>query len=137
MTTQELLDLEYDVKENKTLIQKALRKIKPLSKYEMDVEIPLLTLEILVGKYARKYCLMVNYLTPTFIPGERNVYCASIKRTDTFQYLENVYGTTLYEVFAKLCIKFYYEVEKKNIPVQDWDKVKKERSKRLKELLSK
>ena len=48
------------MEENKELIQKALRKIKPLSKYEMDVEIPLLTLEILVGKYARKYCLMVN-----------------------------------------------------------------------------
>ena len=137
MTTQELLDLDYDVEENKTLIQKALRKIKPLQKYEMGEEIPLLTLEILVGKYVRKYCLMVNYLTPTFIPGERNVYCASIKRTDSLQYLENVYGTTLYEVFAKLCIKFYYEVEKKNIPVQDWDKVKKERSKRLKELFGK
>lgn len=134
MTTQELLDLDYYVEENKTLIQKALRKIKPFSKYEMDKEIPLLKLEMLVSKYQHKYCLMINYITPTYIPEERNTYCASIKRTDTMKYLENVYATSLYELFAKLCIKFYYEVEKRNVPQQDWDKIKKDRKKRLEEI---
>jgi hypothetical protein len=133
MTTQELLDLDYNNEESKKLIQKALRKIKPFKDFDENKEVPLLLLETLVGKYERKYCLMINYITPTFIPGERNIYCATIKRTDTMQYLENVYGTSLYELFAKLCIKFFYEVNKNDVPEQDWDKLRRERQKRIKE----
>ena len=137
MTTSEILDLDYADEKNKEIIQKALRKIKPLSKYDIDEEVPLEVLETLVSKYQHKYCLFVNYITPTYIPGERNTYCATCKRTDTLDYIGNVYSSTIYELFAKLSIKFYYETQSGNIPTQDWEEIRKQRKKRLKEFFQK
>ena len=137
MTTSEILDLDYSDEVGKELIQKALRKIKPLSKFDIEEEIPLDVLEKLISKYQHKYCLMINYITPTFVPEERNMYCATCKRTDTLEYIGNVYSSTIYELFAKLSIKFYYETQKGNIPTQDWEEVKRQRKKRLKEFFQK
>ena len=137
MTTAEILDLDYADEESKEIIQKALRKIKPLSKYDIDEEVPLDVLEILVSKYQHKYCLFINYIAPTYIPGERNTYCATCKRTDTLEYIGNVYSSTIYELFAKLSIKFYYETQSGNIPTQDWEEVRKQRKKRIKEFFQK
>ena len=41
MTTEEILNLDYRKEESKTKIQKVLRKIKPLSKYSEEDDIPL------------------------------------------------------------------------------------------------
>ena len=137
MTTSEILDLDYSDEESGMIIEKALRKIKPLAKYDVEEKIPLEVLETLVSKYQHKYCLFVNYITPTYIPGERNTYCASCKRTDTLEYIGNVYSSTIYELFAKLSIKFYFETQSGNIPTQDWEEIRKQRKKRLKEFFQK
>ena len=104
MTTNELLGLDYTIEENKKLIQKALRRIKPFEDKPLNEDIPLLTLELLVGKYERKYNLMINYICPTFVPGERNLYCATIKKKDETGILEFIYATELYELFASYFI---------------------------------
>lgn len=131
MTTNELLGLDYTVEENKTIIQKALRRIKPLQDKPMDQDIPLLTLEILVGKYERKYNLMINYICPTYIPGEKNLYCATIKPKDSTKIMEFIYATELYELFAKICIYFFYCVSKEKVKPIDWKEFKKKMEQRL------
>lgn len=131
MTTNELLGLDYTVEENKRLIQKALRRIKPFEDKPLNEDIPLLTLETLVGKYERKYNLMINYICPTFVPGERNLYCATIKKKDETGILEFIYATELYELFAKISIYFFYCVNKEKVKPIDWKEFKKKMENRL------
>lgn len=115
MTTKEILNLDYY--ENQDVFQKALRKIKPFEKYPEGEEIPLEDLEKLISRYEYKYALMLQYICPLYIQGERNVYSASIKRSDTQEHLGYIYGSTFYELFVKLCFKYYTEV-KHGIPIR-------------------
>lgn len=131
MTTNELLGLDYTIEENKKLIQKALRRIKPFKDKPLNEDIPLLTLELLVGKYERKYNLMINYICPTFVTGERNLYCATIKKKDETGILEFIYATELYELFAKISIYFFYCVSKEKVKPVDWKEFKKKMEERL------
>lgn len=131
MTTNEILNLDYTVDENKTIIQKALRRIKPLQDMPINKDIPLLTLEVLVGKYERKYNLMINYICPTFIPGERNMYCATIKKKDSQEMLKYIHATEMYELFAKICIYFFYCVNKEKVKPINWEELKKKMNQRL------
>lgn len=131
MTTNEILNLDYTQDENKVIIQKALRRIKPFQDIPLKEKIDLLKLEILVGKYERKYNLMINYICPTFIPGERNIYCATIKMKDSTKIIEYIYATEIYELFAKISIYFFYCVEKGKVKKIDWKEFKNKMKERI------
>lgn len=115
MNTNDLLNLDYNVKHNQLIIQKALRKIKPLANYDLSEDIPLLKLELLVVKYEKKYPIIINYIEPTSIPGEINCYRAVVRNTNTGEILKTIYGCCLYELFCKLSIYFYYVTSKGEI----------------------
>lgn len=130
MTTKELLGLTYEGNENK--FQKALRKIKPFENIGIEKEIPFTKLEKLIGMYERKYAVMCHWLCPTFLPGEKDIWCANVANTETGEMFDNLYGSSLYEIFTKLAILYYSEV-KNGIPLKSWDKWKSEKQKKYKQ----
>lgn len=115
MNTNDILNLDYREKHNQLIIQKALRKIKPLADYDLSQDVPLLKLETLVIKYEHKYPIRINYIEPSAIPGEINYYRAVVRNTQSGEMLKTIYGCCLYELFCKLCIYFYYVTTKGDI----------------------
>lgn len=116
MTTSEILHLDYY--ENENIFQKALRKIKPLSKYSLEENIPLDILEKLVSTYEYKYAIMINYICPVYIPGERRMYSVTIKNTEKNE-TYYIHSSSIYEAFCKISILYYSEV-KNGLGLKDW-----------------
>lgn len=105
MKTNEILNLDYRVEENKKIIQNVLRKIKPLSKYS-DEKVPLEAIEKVIKIISEKYKIWPKPMKLT------GVYSVEVE-DDNFKSLGKVYGMCVYEVFAKLVIKMYSEIRKK------------------------
>ena len=118
MKTDEILNLDFRKEETKEIIQKVLRKIKPLSKYSEEYDIPLEAIEKLIRILSQKYEITPQWLTMSLYESAVNVYSISIKTTTDHRWLGNVYGMCLYEVFAKLAIKMYSEIKQGNIEVR-------------------
>lgn len=135
MRTEDILNLDYRDQEGKKIIQKALRKMKPFGSIDLSEDIPLEKIEKIVGAYCRKYRIMIQYISPTYMKDEVNMYACSIKTTDNHMWLGNAYGTCLYELMAKTAIKMFIDVKKHNIQEQDWDEFKEQKREKLKELL--
>ena len=115
MKTDEILNMDYRKKENKIKIQKVLRKIKPLSKYSEDEDIPLVILEKLIAKYQKKYDVKFSYIMiSTADADEVIIYSASLRNSEG-KWLKNIYGAFIYELFAKVNIFIYSEVKKGKI----------------------
>lgn len=109
MTTNEILNLDYNVMSNRELIQKAMTKIKPLSKYS-DEFVPLIEIERAINMITKKYLIRPQFIMMTF--GEKKcVYSCGVKTDDKHKWLGDVYGCEIYELMAKLLIKMYAEVK--------------------------
>lgn len=112
MKTDELLNLDFRDEKNKKIIQKALKKIKPLSRYEQDV--PIEALEKLLFLMCKKYNIVPNWITMSFTANDKNtVYSANVQSGKNFKSFGYVHGMCLYELMAKLCIKIYAIVKVK------------------------
>lgn len=128
MKTEEILDLDYREKESKEIIQKVLRKIKPLSKYSDEHDgIPLEAIEKLVRVLTQKYEIAPQWMTISLHENNINMYSIGVKTTTDHRWLGNVYGMCLYEIFAKLAIKMYSEIKQGNIEIKTATKEEKQR----------
>lgn len=111
-----LMKIRYDKGDNSKKFQKLLRKIKPFSKIDMDEDIPLTKLEKLVRMYITKYNLYIGSISENIVFD--NYYSAwvgknvvSEKRGRENVFLNSIEAWSIYEVFVKICILFYWEVE--------------------------
>lgn len=111
-----LMKIRYDKGDNSKKFQKLLRKIKPFSKIDMDQDIPLIKLEKLVRMYITKYNLYIGSISENIVFD--NYYSAwvgknvvSEKRGRENVFLNSIEAWSIYEVFVKICILFYWEVE--------------------------
>lgn len=111
-----LMKIRYDKGDNSKKFQKLLRKIKPFSKIDMDEDIPLIKLEKLVRMYITKYNLYIGSISENIVFD--NYYSAwvgknvvSEKRGRENVFLNSIEAWSIYEVFVKICILFYWEVE--------------------------
>lgn len=111
-----LMKIRYDKGDNSKKFQKLLRKIKPFSKMDMDEDIPLTKLEKLVRMYIVKYNLYIGSISENIVFD--NYYSAwvgknvvSEKRGRENVFLNSIEAWSIYEVFVKICILFYWEVE--------------------------
>lgn len=127
MKTEQILNLDYRKEENKEIIQKVLRKIKPLSKYSDEINIPIEAIEKLVRVLVQKYEITPQWMTMSYFEPILGLYSIGVKTTTDHKWLGTVYGMCLYEVFAKLAIKMYSEVKSGNIPVRTMTKEEKQR----------
>lgn len=131
MKTEDILNLDYRKEENQESIQRVLRKIKPLSKFSEDENIPFEKLEKLIGLYQNKYAIKIQYIMPNYEGSI--IYSASLLRSDNFKWIGNVYGMCMYELFAKIAIKMYTEI-KKGIPEKSKSDNEKEREKIVRQI---
>ena len=131
MKTEDILNLDYRKEENQEAIQRVLRKIKPLSKFSDDENIPFEKLEKLIGLYQNKYAIKIQYIMPNYEGSI--IYSASLLRSDNFKWIGNVYGMCMYELFAKIAIKMYTEI-KKGIPERSKSDNEKEREKIVRQI---
>jgi hypothetical protein len=115
MKTDQILNLDYRKEETKEIIQKVLRKIKPLSKYSDEYDIPLEAIEKVIRILSQKYEITPQWMTMSLYESAVNIYSIGVKTTTDHKWLGTVYGMCLYEVFAKLAIKMYSEVKQGNI----------------------
>ena len=129
MKTEEILNLDYRKEENKEIIQKVLRKIKPLSRFSDEKEVPLYAIEKLIRVLCSKYEISPQWMRMTFEDPVLGVYAIGVKNTTKHEWLGDVYGMCLYEVFAKLGIKMYSEIKSGNIPIKTMSKEEKQREK--------
>jgi hypothetical protein len=113
MTTKQVINLDYQEEKNKEIIQKVLRQIKPLSRYSDEEEIPFSALEKAISVMCKKYMMRVNQLVPDVWANDTHtIWRAWLVNDTNLKTIDDVYGITLYEVFAKIAIRLYAEVKK-------------------------
>lgn len=133
MTTKEVLALNYYEDGNAQIIKNRLKGIKPFQKYlENNEDVPMELMEKYIGLIQRKYALQLDYISPTFVPNENNLYSATVRRTDTGKYLTYIYSTTLYELVCKVCILYHAVTNGKSFPLADWKGQADKRAKTIK-----
>lgn len=133
MKTEQILNLDYRKEESQEIIQKVLRKIKPLSKYSDESNIPIEAIEKLVRVLVQKYEITPQWMTMSYFEPILGIYSIGVKTTIKHEWLGTVYGMCLYEVFAKLAIKMYSEAKSGKIPVRTATKEEKQRERLAKQ----
>ena len=129
MKTEQILNLDYRKEESQEIIQKVLRKIKPLSKYLDESNVPIEAIEKLIRVLVQKYEITPQWMTMSYFEPTLGIYSIGVKTTTEHEWLGTVYGMCLYEVFAKLAIKMYSEIKSGNVPVRTMTKEEKQRKK--------
>lgn len=113
MKTDEIINLDYRVKENQKTIQKVLKQIKPLSKYSDECEIPLSAIEKAIVVMCKKYCMRIESFIPDWSSNNEHViWKATLINETNMKIIGNVFGICLYELFAKIAIRLYSEIKK-------------------------
>lgn len=137
MTTDAILMLDCRKEENKVIIQKALRRIKPLMKYEdMGEDIPLEMIEKVINVIIGKYCVCIQWISHHKQPADMDTsmwWSCSCKTDDTHKWIGSWYGATMYELLAKTAIRLYAGTLKEEF-VRRTPEQEEERRKRLAEL---
>lgn len=110
MTTEQIMELDYRESESKEIIQKVLKKIKPLSKYSVEEDVVLKDIEKVIFVICKKYDTRVVLRTDVFANDNNIVWRAAvIYETD----ISIVYGISIYEIMAKVAIRIYSFVRNK------------------------
>ena len=113
MKTEQIMNLDCRKEENKEIIQKVLRKIKPLSKYSVDECIPISALEKAITVMTKKYNMHIReFVLDTQSNAKNGIWRVVIINDNDLSILEVIYGITSYEAFAKTTIRLYAEVKK-------------------------
>lgn len=108
MTTSEIINLDFRKKENQEIIQRVLRKIKPLAKCSEEEIVPLEMLEKVVHNICLKYKVHVDEISPNIHANdEETIWCVTLKNEIDFEEVSIVFGISIYELFAKMVIKLY------------------------------
>ena len=108
MTTNQIMELDYREDESKKIIQKVLKKIKPLSKYSEEEDVPFEMIEKLIVVLSKKYNMRVRDFVPdVWSNSQHSIWRATIINDTNLQTIKLVYGISVYEVFAKAAICMY------------------------------
>lgn len=105
MTTEDIMQLDCREERNRNIIQKALKKIKPLSRY--DGVVPIEKLELCIKKYCDKYKYYYRLYPDTDAADDCIVWKGVILDSSNLKQIGVAYGRTLYEVISKSVIKLY------------------------------
>lgn len=105
MKTSELLNLDMEL--HKDAFSKALQKLPFGNKWPIG-KVPITALESYIAEISLKGKISLFSVCPSYIPGERIMYTGTAFKRSTVAYLK-VYGSSLYELFVKLCILMYVE----------------------------
>lgn len=121
MKTEYVLGLDYNEEESKSKIQKVLKQIKPLSKYSDEEDVPLVALEKLIRVVCNKYLVRIRNIQQDIWSNKNyNIWkCDVMVDGKMFDSVGTVYGTSIYELFAKIAILMYSEIKKERLKVRE------------------
>lgn len=111
MKTEDILQLDCRKEENKKIIQKVLRKIKPLSKYSDEEEVPFEMLEKVLRAIEKKYGYHIFMLFPDMQSSNDGIIWRAEVSLSNQKQNKNIYGISFYELIAKVVIYEYSKVK--------------------------
>lgn len=109
MTTKQILDLDCTVEQNMEVLQKALRKIGPLSKYEFE-EVPQWAIEKVVHNMCHKYELWVREIAQDpWSNAKMDIWRVTLVEDGKSNSWDGIkiFGASIYETLAKTAIQIY------------------------------
>lgn len=113
MTMNQLLNLDCREEGNDEIIQKYLKKIKPLAKYKGIENVPLYKVEKVITVLSKKYNMRIREFVPdVWSNDEETIWRATLIDDRNLNQAGIIYGLSLYEVFAKTAIYMYSIREK-------------------------
>lgn len=113
MKTNQILQLDCRKEENREIIQKVLRQVKPLSKCSENI-IPIEMIERIIKVICSKYGLFIRQLYPDCNAGDTCiVWRSEIFLSSDLSKVDSVYGCTVYECLAKTAILLYAKTRSK------------------------
>lgn len=113
MTTEQILNLECKTEEEKRIIQKELKKIKPFKKYSEEENVKINDLEKLIFVLSKRYMMRIREITFHFMVNENAWVWRSVLISDKTLHTLNVcYGTNVYDILSKSALMMYSEVER-------------------------
>ena len=120
MRVRDILQLDCREEENKKVIQKMLKKIKPFSKYE-DEDVEISKIEKFIGVATKKYDLYVRDIMFASIVTDNNeiLYNLHLYRESDLQIICEIYGCELYELMAKTAIYIYALIKNEKVRKRD------------------
>lgn len=131
MTTNEIMNLDFRKEESQKIIQRVLRKIKPLAKCSDEETIPLEMLEKVIRVVCLKYDVHVQYITQDVHANDKEtIWCAALVRDTSMKDIDKVYGISIYELFAKMAVKLHSLIRGEKLELRKPDKHEKQRERR-------
>lgn len=107
MNTNQILNLDCRIEGNKEIIQKALRKIKPLAKCKEDI-IPIEKIEKCIFVLCRNYNILPRgILTDEFSSDDGIIWKFEFVNASNLERFGICYGISFYEVLAKSAIMLF------------------------------
>ena len=108
MTMDDIVNLDCRKEGNNEIIQKYLKKIKPLAKYKGIENVPIYKIEKVIVVLSKKYNVRVREFAPDFWSNDEEVIWRAILVDDRdLKQVDIVFGLSLYEVVAKTAIYMY------------------------------
>lgn len=105
----EVLNLDCREDYGKNLLQEYLKKIKPLSKYKHNVDVPFEKVEKVITILSKKYNMRVIEIMPDIWANDDEVVWRAILIDDkNLNKIGAIYGISLYEIFSKVAICMYF-----------------------------
>lgn len=114
MTTKQILELDCRTEENKKVIQRVLRQIKPLSRYSVEQPVPLEAIEKAITVMSKKYDMAVReFILDSQSNGKGTIWMANVVGSTDMGTISLVYGLGVYEVLAKVAVCMYAQVKRR------------------------
>lgn len=112
MKTKDILELDYRNENEKEIIQKVLKQIKPLSRYSEEEDVSIKDLEKMLLVVCRKYNIAIKSITPDFFSGDSVTVWRCVLYDDiSLKHYGYIYGTSTYEILAKTAILMFSEIK--------------------------
>ena len=113
MTMNQILNLDCREDGSDEVIQKYLKKIKPLSKYKATEDVPFCKVERVITVLSKKYNMRIREFVPdVWSNNEETIWRAVLIDDRNLNQAGVIFGLSLYEVFAKTAIYMYSVREK-------------------------
>lgn len=108
MTINEIVNLDCREDENNKIIQKYLKKIKPLSKYKDIEDVPIYKIEKVIKVLSKKYSIRIRDISPDIWSNEEEIiWIVTLIDDNNLHICGIIYGISLYEVLAKTAVYMY------------------------------
>lgn len=112
MKTYDILALDYRENESREIIQKVLKKIKPLSKCISNV--PLEKIERCAKVICEKYNYWLRFYSDTASGDDCIVWRCEVFDSNDLQLIKKIYGCTFYECMSKVVIYLYSIIKRRS-----------------------